>query len=435
MILDVRVNGALAGHLSRGADEACAFSYLPDTPEDALVSLTMPVVGKSYHWKSLHPVFQMNLPEGFQKDVARATLGPVAVTDDFNLLAAVGGRSIGRVTLLPHGIAPDGATPDADLAAILSGKDCQQRFLDRLRGLHVDAVSGVMPKHLERTHHDKATQVGQEWVIKTGPHDIPFLALNEWLTMRAAEASGLNIPEMRISDDRSVLAVRRFDVIDQGFLGAEDFCSLKGLPPHRKYEGTCEQLAKYLNEYVSPRNIIAARKRLFHLVAFNIAAHNADAHLKNYSLIYSGVRDVALAPPYDLITVTAYPALKLDLPALPLNGKRTWFPGKDLVAYGMERLGLTRTECMAAMAAVRSSLEKTIPAVVQCTAEIAEFHEVGKRMVVAWLDGMAAMALQTRIPDDEMRSNLNACGLSDQRRIGKQNPYRSREGAFSSKVR
>lgn len=435
MILDVHVNGVLIGHLSRDRGEECAFSYLPDTPEDALVSLTMPVTGKSYNWKSLHPVFQMNLPEGFQKDVARATLGPVAVTDDFNLLAAVGGRSIGRVTLLPHGVRPESATPDADLAAILSGKDCQQRFLERLRGLHVDAVSGVMPKHLERTHHDKATRAGQEWVIKTGPHDIPLLALNEYLTMRAAEASGLKIPEMRISDDESVLAVRRFDFTGQGFLGSEDFCAIKGLPPHRKYEGTCEQLAKYLNEYVSPRNLVSARKRLFHLVAFNIAAHNADAHLKNYSLIYSGVRDIDLAPPYDLITVTAYPALKLDLPALPLNGKRTWFPGKDLVAYGMERLGLNRKECLDVMADVKSGLETTIHDVIRYTTEIDEFHEVGKRMVIAWLDGMAAMTLQNRIPDDEMRSNLDAYGLSDELRIRKQNPYKNRDGAFSSKIR
>lgn len=435
MILDVRVNGALVGHLVRDRSEECVFGYLPDTPEDALVSLTMPVAGTSYQWKSLHPVFQMNLPEGFQKDVARAMLGPVAVTDDFNLLAAVGSRSIGRVTLLPHGIAPESATSDADLAVLLSGKNCQQRFLDRLRGLPVDAVSGVMPKHLERTHHDKATQASQEWVIKTGPHDIPLLALNEYLTMRAAEASGLEIPEMRISDDRSVLAVRRFDFSDRGFLGSEDFCSLKGLPPHRKYEGTCEQLAKFLNEYVSPQNLIPARKRLFHLVAFNTAAHNADAHLKNYSLIYSGVRDIDLAPPYDLITVTAYPALKLDLPALPLNGKRAWFVGKDLIAYGMERLGLTRTECLDAMTAIRSGLEKTIPAIVQCTAEIDGFHEIGKRMVIAWLDGMAAMMLQKKIPDDEMRSNLEVYGLSDERRIGNRNPYKNRDGAFSSKVR
>jgi serine/threonine-protein kinase HipA len=435
MILDVYINGILVGYLSRDAGEECSFNYLPNTSEDALVSLSMPVTSKSYNWKSLHPVFQMNLPEGFQKDVARETLGPVAVTDDFNLLAAVGSRSIGRATLLPHGVKRGSATPDADLSAILSGRDCQQRFLDRLRGLHIDAVSGVMPKHLERTYHDKATQASQEWVIKTGSHDIPMLALNEYLTMRAAEASGLKIPEMRLSDDKSVLAVRRFDFTGKGFLGFEDFCSLKGLPPHRKYEGTCEQLARYVNEYVSPQNLIPARKRLFHLVAFNIAAHNADAHLKNFALLYSGVRDIDLAPPYDLITVTAYPSLKLDIPGLPLNGKRTWFPGRDLIAYGMQRLGLNKKECLDAMAVIKCGLEKTIPAVIQCTAEIDEFHEVGKRMVISWLDGMAAMMLQKKIPDDEMRSSLDAYGLSDERRIKKPNPYKNKDGAFSSRVR
>ncbi|MGO9444756.1 MAG: HipA N-terminal domain-containing protein [Thiobacillaceae bacterium] len=62
------------------------FTYLPNTPADHFVSLTMPVRSQSYVWLELHPVFQMNLPEGYLKDAIRRRFGPVATVDKLRLL-------------------------------------------------------------------------------------------------------------------------------------------------------------------------------------------------------------------------------------------------------------------------------------------------------------------------------------------------------------
>ena len=95
-VLDVYVGGAPAGALTQEGP-GYVFAYLPDTPAERFVSLTMPVRLQSYVWPTLHPVFQMNLPEGHQKDTLRRKFGPVATIDDLSLLALTGRRTIGRV--------------------------------------------------------------------------------------------------------------------------------------------------------------------------------------------------------------------------------------------------------------------------------------------------------------------------------------------------
>ena len=66
-LLDVYVNERLVGVLGPAQGGAYAFTYLPGTPLEDLVSLTMPVRLESYTWsRGLPPFFLMNLPEGFQ---------------------------------------------------------------------------------------------------------------------------------------------------------------------------------------------------------------------------------------------------------------------------------------------------------------------------------------------------------------------------------
>ena len=71
--LTAHVNGVPAGYLSPSPDSPkYVFTYFPEAPSDAFVSLMMPVRAESYVWQEgLHPIFQMNLPEGYQKDLLR----------------------------------------------------------------------------------------------------------------------------------------------------------------------------------------------------------------------------------------------------------------------------------------------------------------------------------------------------------------------------
>lgn len=101
--LDVYVSGERVGTLTEEASRY-VFTYLPDVPSASLVSLLMPVRAASYDWNTLHPFFQMNLPEGFKKDVMIRRLGPHADVSDFGLLALTGANTIGRVQAVPRGV-------------------------------------------------------------------------------------------------------------------------------------------------------------------------------------------------------------------------------------------------------------------------------------------------------------------------------------------
>lgn len=47
-------------------------------------------------------------------------------------------------------------------------------------------------------------------------------------------------------------------------------------------------------------------RELVRRIVFNLACGNADAHLKNWSLIYPDGRTARLSPAYDLVSVVAY---------------------------------------------------------------------------------------------------------------------------------
>ena len=158
MLLDVYVLGRQVGTVTREGG-AHVFTYLPDVPPDYLVSLTMPVRLQSYVWPELHPVFQMNLPEGYLKDSLRRRFGPVATVDDLSLLALTGSRTIGRVQVTPAGTPLGGDGMALDLAGLLSSSEAQHLFLDYIEQGVAEGVAGVMPKSLSALpgDHDKAT--------------------------------------------------------------------------------------------------------------------------------------------------------------------------------------------------------------------------------------------------------------------------------------
>src|SRR6476469_4181188 len=83
--------GVLAGVIDRAADRRFVFTYDLRCASDCAISLTMPVETESYVHNELHPVFQMNLPEG---DLRRTILlrfsKAIPGFDDLAMLDLVG---------------------------------------------------------------------------------------------------------------------------------------------------------------------------------------------------------------------------------------------------------------------------------------------------------------------------------------------------------
>jgi len=384
-LLDVYVKDRLVGALGPTTGGAYAFNYLAGTPPQDLVSLTMPMRLESYLWRrGLPPFFLMNLPEGFQKDLLRAKLGPHAEVTDPGLLALTGNRTIGRVRVLPQGQPLMHATDELSLSTLLATSGSREHLLRYLQTGITDGVSGVMPKTLT----EKTTVALGEYVVKTGPTSYPGLAVNEYLCLQAARRAGLTAPTAELSRDGQVLAVRRFDRPESGeWLAVEDFCALKGLDPVSKYSGSLEDLAKLLLIYVRGERQGENAVKLYTLLLVNYALRNADAHLKNFAVTYTSPQDVALAPVYDIVTVTAYPEHADDIPGLTIAGKKVWWAGKLLRQFGAGRLSLTAAQMNHCIEAVQTAITETAPQVGELADAYPEFREIGKRMLTEWEQG------------------------------------------------
>jgi serine/threonine-protein kinase HipA len=384
-LLDVYVNDQRVGTLGPTGGGAFAFTYLPDIPVASFVSLTMPVRLESYSWsRGVPPFFLMNLPEGYKKDLLRAKLGPHADVTDSGLLALTGNRTIGRVRVLPRGQPLEAQINELTMSTLLATAGSRDHLLRYLEAGITEGVSGVMPKTLTT----KATAALGDYIVKTGPADLPGLAINEYLCLKVARRAHLRVPAAQLSDDGEVLAVRRFDRTETGeWIGVEDFCALKGLDPVSKYKGSLEDLAKLLSIYV-PQNLLGkSALELYKLLLVNYALRNSDAHLKNYALTYTSAADAALAPVYDVVTVTAYSGYQDDIPGLTLGGKKVWPIGKLLHQFGAVRLSLTAPQMAACVEEVTTAIAETAPAVREYTGTYPEFRELGKRMLTEWEKG------------------------------------------------
>ena len=436
IVLDVYVDEARVGVLGANPEGLFVFTYLPETPPDQLVSLTMPVRAESYKWGrgGLPPYFRMNLPEGAKKDLVRQRLGAVALVTDIALLAFTGQRTIGRVSCVPQGQSLSTIQDKLQVATLLASPNARELLLQHLEAGVTEGVSGVMPKLLR---DDKTTTTTEEYIVKTGRPDLPGLSINEFLCLRAAACAGLTVPETYLSDDGDVLAIRRFDHPAAGVtVGVEDFCSLQGNDPESKYDGSLENIAARLKDYVPPQHFNENANRLFKLLLLNYAIHNADAHLKNFALTYTSLADVALAPVYDILTVTAFPTYASNIPGLTLEGKRVWACGKSLHKYAAQRLQLSSAARADALGRVTDALHQTFPDIQTYADKYPFFRPTAKRMVDEWEKGLVGIlpTATSRVPQPgHIRASLGMSDIDPGNK--KANAYKNQDGAFSHKVR
>ena len=152
---------------------------------------------------------------------------------------------------------------------------------------------------------------------------------NEAFVMRLAAAIGLEVApvEPRTVSNKKFLLVQRYDrAIDSKGqvrrIHQEDFCQALGIPPELKYasEGgptfkDCFALLRRISAYPAVDVL-----KLLDAAIFNVIVGNADAHGKNFSILYNE-SGPCFAPLYDLMTTVAYPELS---PKFAMKiGKRT----------------------------------------------------------------------------------------------------------------
>lgn len=189
------------------------------------------------------------------------------------------------------------------------------------------SISGVQLKYSLRLHHKELvlTEKGGAYILKPIPpaqqlrytDQVPE---NEHLTMQIAKQI-FKIPTAEnalvyFKDGTPAYLTKRFDVAADGtkYL-QEDFAQLTNRTKRThgetfKYEGSYEEIGRLIHRFV-PAAMIAA-ERFFHQLVFNYVFSNADAHLKNFSLLRNPKGEYQLTPAYDLLSTVIHSPQESD---------------------------------------------------------------------------------------------------------------------------
>lgn len=375
----------LKANLSKGEDNLIGrlaksqtkhvFSYQLNPPE--ALSLTMPIRTESYAFDELHPVFQMNLPEGHLRQAIERATAKQYGSDDLTMLALLGTNQIGRIAYAIADkplIEPSIDLPSLD--SLLSSEDVTLFGQLLAQFATSSGVSGVQPKVLLNLKH-KATLPLQSYIVKSWGSEYPELACNEMLCLTLAKNAGLSVPEFYLSDNGKLLVSRRFDIsVNEGdknpiyrSLGFEDFCVLQGKTTREKYDASLESCTHTIRQFVSPLYQQGALYDFFKLTLVNILIRNGDAHLKNNGVIYEHLQNYQqgqyplterkLAPIFDIVSTVPY--LPNDTMALSLTGSKRWPKWKVIQQFGKQHCGLNSKKITQACDEVLAASEQTMP--------------------------------------------------------------------------
>jgi len=401
MRLSAYVLGRDVAVLESAGDFRSVLTYHASTPSDAFVSLTMPVRTESYVWDdTLHPVFQMNLPEGYLLQVLQEQLGPQITASPMALLSVIGRNMVGRIQVAVAGAKLDEPTQPVEVAELLQGDNSEEAFAELVRQHAASGVSGVMPKFLDTQSedvgrgavHKKTTLLTRRHIIKGSTGRLPYVTLNEHLCMQVA-ARVLPTARTELSQDGNALVVHRFDVDDNGQLrsGMEDFCALLGLRPAAKYETTWERIARAVRDHVPGAIQLETFRQLATTLLLTYALRNADCHAKNLAMLYTSRADVHLSPAYDMITTVAYPGYQQNPPGISFMGKKTWSPGKSLGKFVAATFGVSVKAQVEIVEAISDAVSDIAPRVREAMTRYAAFEDIGKRMLLAWNEGVTGL--------------------------------------------
>jgi len=339
--LMVYLNSNLVGVLTQNAGGLLSFTYHAEwlAREDRLpLSRSLPLENVTFKGKQARSFFAGVLPEEGPRRRIAEILG-ISNQNDFALLEHIGGECAGAVTFLPEGVLP--FSPNEKQVHPLSTAELEKIILELPRrpllagenGLRL-SLAGAQDKIAVTVMGDTiALPLGNTpstHIIKPEPEHFPGLVATELFCMTLAQAVGLNVPETSFLQvgEKPCLRVQRYDrtMLTDGTIQRihqEDFCQALGFPPEHKYQQEGGPLLRdciaLLREWSS---VPALDIRAFlDGVIFNMLIGNADAHGKNYSLLYhSGER--RLAPFYDLVCTLAWPELS-KTPAMKIGRSET----------------------------------------------------------------------------------------------------------------
>ena len=378
--IEVKIDNKIVGQLFYEKDKnQYGFNYTQDYKP---ISLIMPYKNSTYLWKyKLHPIFDMNIPEGYLFEIFRKYLTKeYGYIDDFLIFSYICSNIQGRLNYQSFIEKKDFFT--LDIEDVLQNDTADNftkivsTFLDK------NAISGVQPKTLA-VLKDKESLSSKEYIIKTWGEEYPQLALNEYFCLKAIEKTGVKIPNLKLSKNNKFLLVERFnyDKENDEFLGFEELITLLGKNKDEKYSGSYEQVAKVI--YSVTTNKLESMMSLYKLIIMNYLLKNGDAHLKNFGILYNDdLSKIWFSPAYDVINTQVY--FYKDKPALTMQGKKLWLGRKELIEFGQNNCYLSKGEANKIYDKAIKSLKISINELKDYVKTNKDFEDIGNKMLDTW---------------------------------------------------
>jgi serine/threonine-protein kinase HipA len=304
--------------------------------------------------------FSNLLPEGRLREWIAADR-KVSPQREMELLAQVGHDLPGAVRVLP---ALDDEGDEIEWLTKSSPMSAAQHR--REENTWHFSLAGVALKFSMLAKGDRLTLpafgVGGDWIVKLPDQTYPDVPRNEFTMMSLAASADIAVPPVRLvhreeldglppdvwtSREEWAYAIRRFDRdSNRDSVHIEDLAQVRDIYPEDKYLGNYETVAALAHRGHDLDGLREFARRL----AFTILIANGDAHLKNWSLIYTDPRVPSLAPAYDMVS-TAYYLGERETLGLKFGGTRR-FDKVDVTTFErlQRRLRAPRAELAACVA-------------------------------------------------------------------------------------
>lgn len=264
----------------------------------------------------LHPTLSNLLPEGSLRELIAQGL-KVHVDNEFHILSYLGAD-------LPGALVAEPMEPEDVPESVLSthGKARAVKF-EKVSSENKFSLAGVQMKFSVkekdgRYNLTKGDVLG-DWIVKTPSTKHKDVPVNEYTAMKLAALVGIdipdiklveldkldNLPQINLPDEKLAFAIKRFDRDDDVRIHMEDFAQVLVKYPHEKYNSAnYEQIGRII--YGFSGDGLTDAQQFARRLLVNILLANGDAHLKNWSLLYSDQVTPRLSPAYDIVTTNVY---------------------------------------------------------------------------------------------------------------------------------
>ncbi len=345
LLVKIEINGKkiTVGRILGNTPADACFSYdlsYASSRSARPVSISLPLQEQAFTPVQTKNYFEGLLPEGFTRRSVAQWMH-VEEGDYLSILTGLGRECLGALQITEEGAEPapssyEKLSQERVLALAREGTTVSSELIIKAH-LSLTGASGKAGLYYDDADHSWYLPKGDApstHILKQSHVRLLDIVANEQLSLLTARNLGLDVPDSFIVDTGSnsnedvLFASRRFDRVFPenaeiisgkkvpNRLHQEDFAQALGLPSSGKYETSPQGYVKKMFGLIRSWSSDPLRDqlKLWDTLVFDYLIGNTDAHLKNFSLLYTeDLKNIRLAPVYDIISTYVYEGTTKEL--------------------------------------------------------------------------------------------------------------------------